>query len=214
MPSAKWIVCSQWKPDGTAYFSYFNGANAIWSPTLNCTAAGNFTIEGQFYFTGTSQNTIFAIGNESSGRIVFYHDGSTNALGYNIYGSGNVSLTATTVATATASSTASSVGYLGVPQNSQSSTYTLVIGDIGRHVYMTGGGNVVIPDNANVAFPVGTTINIVTGASAINVVTQSLDSLYQGGTGSTGTRSLNSYGMATLMKVATQTWYVAGAGVS
>lgn len=54
-----------------------------------------------------------------------------------------------------------------MPQNAVSANgdYTLVLADTGKHVYKTGTGNVLIDINANVAFPIGTTITLVTGST-------------------------------------------------
>jgi len=54
-----------------------------------------------------------------------------------------------------------------IPQNAVSANgnYTLVIGDRGKHIYKTGTGNVLIPTNAAVAFPIGTCITLVTGST-------------------------------------------------
>ena len=54
-----------------------------------------------------------------------------------------------------------------MPQNAVSGNgnYTLVLLDRGKHIYKTGTGNVLIPTNASVAFPIGTCITLVTGSA-------------------------------------------------
>jgi hypothetical protein len=49
------------------------------------------------------------------------------------------------------------------PQNAQNGSYTLVLGDAGKHIYSanTGAQTITIPTNASVAFPIGTVITIV-----------------------------------------------------
>ena len=101
-----------------------------------------------------------------------------------------------------------------MPQNSQNTDYTLAFSDQGGQVYMAASGNVTIPDNATVAFPVGATVALIAGpGSSVNVNITS-DTLYLGGVGSTGTRMLGQYGMATVVKVAATTWYISGTGLS
>ena len=101
-----------------------------------------------------------------------------------------------------------------VPQNSQNTDYTLAFSDQGGQVYMAASGNVTIPDNATVAFPVGATVALIAGpGSSVNVNITS-DTLYLGGVGSTGTRMLGQYGMATVVKVAAPPWYISGTGLS
>jgi hypothetical protein len=108
------------------------------------------------------------------------------------------------------------IGYRQVPQNAQSSNYTLVLADDGKHIYSTNSGaqSVTIPANASVAFPTGTAVVIVNnGTTAITVNAASV-TLYQAGTTNTGNRTVAARGMATLLKVDTDTWFVSGAGVS
>jgi hypothetical protein len=116
------------------------------------------------------------------------------------------------LADATATSTAKSVGYIGTPINTQAGTYTLVIGDAGKTIY--AGGNLTIPANGTVAFPIGTIINVIASAGITIAITT--DTLQWGGqaSSSTGTRTVATYGMATLVKVAATTWYISGAGVT
>jgi hypothetical protein len=61
---------------------------------------------------------------------------------------------------------------LQLPQNLQADTgaYTLVLGDAGKHVYKTGTGNVLIDINANVAFPIGSVVTLVTGSANSTVI--------------------------------------------
>jgi hypothetical protein len=116
------------------------------------------------------------------------------------------------VADATTTSTAKGVGYLGTPINTQAGTYTLVIGDAGKTIY--AGGNLTIPANGTVAFPIGTIINVI--ASSAITVAITTDTLQWGGqaTSQTGTRSVAIYGMATLIKVTNTIWYISGVGVT
>jgi hypothetical protein len=115
------------------------------------------------------------------------------------------------VSAATLTSTASSVGYLGTPINTQGA-YTLVIDDIGKTIYASG--NLTIPANGTVAFPIGTIINVIASASMTIAITT--DTLQWGGqaTSQTGTRTVAIYGMATLVKVTSTVWYISGAGVT
>ena len=49
-------------------------------------------------------------------------------------------------------------------------TYTLVLSDAGKHIYMNHSNNYVwlsIPTNANVAFDIGTAITVVTNQNEI-----------------------------------------------
>jgi hypothetical protein len=106
-----------------------------------------------------------------------------------------------------------SPGLRGIPQNSQSSAYTLALTDAGKHISITTGG-VVIPANGSVAFPTGTAIVIYNNSSSPQNISITSDTLRQAGTSNTGTRALGAYGVATVMKVASTVWVISGTGVS
>ena len=131
--------------------------------------------------------------------------------------SGNITATNITAnaTTAVISTPVNAVGYIGTPLNSQSSNYQLVIGDMGKSVYMSATATVTVPDNANVAYPIGTVINLISGPSATTTVNiLGSDTIYLGGAGSTGSRTISAYGMGTILKVTSTTWYISGAGVA
>jgi len=139
-------------------------------------------------------------------------------IGGNLYVGGIVTAT-TFVGSAnpgTTSTTASALGYLGMPQLSTASNYTLVAGDQGRHIYITATGQVItIPANTAVAFPIGSTVAFIAGPSATTVsIGITTDTMYLGGSGTTGTRTLAAYGMATAVKVAATTWFINGSGLT
>jgi hypothetical protein len=117
-------------------------------------------------------------------------------------------LTATTVLDA-GTIGAAAPGFRGLPQNSQTATYTLALTDAGKHISITTGG-VVIPANSSVAFPIGTTIVIFNNSGSSQNVSITTDTLYLAGTSTTGTRTLAQRGLATCVKVASTTWVVSG----
>jgi hypothetical protein len=110
----------------------------------------------------------------------------------------------------------SSVGYIGSPQVSGGATaYTLALTDAGDHVYFTGGSTatLTVPTNATVAFPIGTTILALNNNSG-NLTISGAGVTFQLANGSTGNRTVATKGMASLIKVATDTWWVTGPGVT
>lgn len=105
---------------------------------------------------------------------------------------------------------------LGVAQNAQSGAYTLALTDIGKQVYSTNSGaqTITIPTNASVAFPIGAAVTLVNnGTTAITVSTTGI-TLKQAGTANTGNRTLGVNGLATVLKVGTDTWFISGAGLT
>lgn len=112
-----------------------------------------------------------------------------------------------------------SVGYLGLPQNIVSLNYTLVITDSGKHIYMTQSantGNVTIPQNSSVPFPVGTIITLVNSPTySSNIVNTGSSTLYVVANSTPRTSiQIGSFGIASLIKIGTDTWYVSGSGIT
>jgi hypothetical protein len=109
------------------------------------------------------------------------------------------------------------VGYLNIPQNSQSGDYTLVIADRGKHIFHPVGDNnprtFTIPANASVAFPVGTAITFVNKINVLSIAITS-DTLTWAEDGSTGTRALAANGICTALKITSSEWLVSGTGLS
>jgi hypothetical protein len=108
-------------------------------------------------------------------------------------------------------------GYINIPQNAQTGNYTLVLADAGKHIYHdvgAGAATYTIPANASVAYVIGTAvtfINMSTNAVTIAITT---DTLYWGGVGTTGSRTLVQYGVATCVKMTSTTWVITGSGLT
>lgn len=110
-----------------------------------------------------------------------------------------------------------SVGYRGVPQNAKTANYTLALTDSGGHIYLTGSTasqSITIPANASIAFPIGTAISIISDSTVNWSVAITTDTMQLAGTTTTGTRTLASGAVATLIKVTATKWFISGAGVS
>lgn len=120
--------------------------------------------------------------------------------------------------TATTPPSTGTLGYINVPQNSQSAAYTTVLADQGKEIYHpVGDANArtfTIDSNANVAYPIGTVL-LFTNMSANNVtIAITSDTLYWFGTGGTGSRTLAQYGTAAARKLTTTTWGISGTNVT
>jgi hypothetical protein len=114
-------------------------------------------------------------------------------------------------------------GYLGIPQNPEAASgtysYTLTASDAGKHIYYTGtpsSATLVIPANSSVAFEIGTTIVVMNdlGAATNLSISITTDTLQLAGTGTTGTRTLARYGVASMVKVTGTKWVISGNGLS
>lgn len=151
--------------------------------------------------TGTGVLTALAVNTGSSGAVVTQ---------------GGAIISATTVNDS--AGTGYTIGYRQMPQNNQAAaaTYTLVLADDGKHVYLTGGttNTLTVPANSSVAFPIGTVITVVNNNSGSCTISGPASSLQLANGALAATRTLATKGMATMVKVGTDLWYVSGAGVT
>jgi hypothetical protein len=116
-----------------------------------------------------------------------------------------------------ASGNAYDVGFRNIPQNAQTGNYTLVLSDSGKHIYHAvgaGAATYTIPANASVAYPIGTALSFVNLSSTSISIAITSDTMYLGGTGTTGTRTLANYGTATALKVTSTVWIITGSSLT
>lgn len=172
-------------------------------------ASGNLTggnaniSNGVFATTGGFGGNV-SVGNLSTGGQVF---AIGNITGGNIVTAGNVS----------GNTAGFAIGYRDIPQVSFTGNATIATTDAGKHYYSTlSTGNVLtIANNASQGFQVGAAISIVNqGTGTITVAQGSGVTLYLAGNATSGNRSVSTFGMATIIKVATDTWFINGTGVS
>jgi hypothetical protein len=132
--------------------------------------------------------------------------------------SGNITATLSNCSVANVTSDSASVaGFVGIPQNSQNGAYNVVLGDAGKHIYHPLGqaaNTVTIPANSNVAFTIGTTITFINLSANATTIAVTSDTMYLGGTGTTGNRTLAQYGVATAVKITSTAWVISGNGLT
>ena len=114
---------------------------------------------------------------------------------------------------------ADSVGTRGVAQNSQSTAYTLVASDAGKHILHpsadTTARTFTIPANGTVAFPVGTVVTFVNqNAGGVITIAITTDTMRLAGAGTTGSRTLAANGIATAIKLTSTEWLISGTGLT
>lgn len=122
-----------------------------------------------------------------------------------------------TTVSATGTAAANSVGYLGLPQNAKTASYTLLITDIAKDIYLSGttaGQSITIPANSSVAFPVGSVVVITNDSNQNWSIAITTDTLALSPGGTTGTRTLAAGGTATIRKVTSTKWWIYGTGLS
>ena len=111
------------------------------------------------------------------------------------------------------------VGYLTIPQNSQSAAYTLVLGDSGKQIFHPSADTTArtwtIPANSSVAFPIGTAVTFINqnGAGVITIAITT-DTMRLAGAGTTGNRTLAANGIATCIKITSTEWIISGTGLT
>jgi hypothetical protein len=129
-----------------------------------------------------------------------------------------VTSTGTVTGTPTAGTTSTATtgfGYMGLPQNATTTgAATIAAADAGKHIYSTATRTLTIDSNANLALPVGTTITFVAGSGATVTIAITTDTMYLAGPGTTGSRTLAAFGMATAVKIASTTWIISGNGLT
>lgn len=111
------------------------------------------------------------------------------------------------------------VGFINIPQNSQSAAYTLVLSDSGKHILHpsadTTARTFTIPADGSVAYPIGTAITFVNqnGAGVVTIAITT-DTMRLAGAGTTGSRTLAANGVATAIKITSTEWIISGTGLT
>ena len=101
--------------------------------------------------------------------------------------------------------------FSNIPANTQTSAYTLVASDAGKHINITNGG-VTVPSGV---FSVGDAISIFNNSTNDQTITQGGSvTLFQAGTINTGNRTLAQYGLATVLCVQSNSFVITGSGLT
>jgi hypothetical protein len=172
----------------------------VTNEVVTVNSAGSFVV-GQL-----EGATISVTGNIIGGNIsATNHTGTAVSVSGSVTG-GSLSVTGNTATVTTANYT---IGYRDLPQIT---SFTTLVADAGgKHYY--GSGTITIPASGTLNFAIGTAILIIaTGSTAINAAVGV--TLLQAGPGTSGNRTLAQYGEASLVKVATDTWYISGVGIT
>jgi hypothetical protein len=184
---------------------------------------------------GTTTTTALSSTGNTDGTLQFQVNGTTASVTLNTLGaigvgsspgygtsgqvltSGGSTVAPSWATPAVGGNASSNIGYLNIPQNAQTGSYTLVLGDSGYHIYhalAAGAATYTIPANASVAYPIGTAITFVNmSATSISIAITS-DTMYLSSAGTTGTRTLAQYGSATAIKLTSTTWLISGSGLT
>jgi hypothetical protein len=190
---------------GSRTLTLADGNTTLQTGTMAVTGTGL----GQFASTTSSQLAGVISDETGTGALVFATSPSLTTPVLGTPTSGNLS-------NCTVDGT-DAVGFRNTPINSQSAAYTLVLADAGKTILHPIADNnartFTIPANSSVVYPVGTVITFV---NLINTVTIAItsDTMYLAGPGTTGSRTLAAYGVASAVKVASTTWVISGNGLT
>jgi hypothetical protein len=202
--------------NASAFFP-LDGYLYVQGSTINQTS-GNLILGTTGTFPGL--RTVILAGGSNTNNIVV----TVNTAGMNVIGSLNVTGTISgqtinymTGVNASQNNSINALGSAGVlPQNPQSASYVLANTDAGKHLYYTNGSiaNLYLPWSSNAGFSNGTTMTVVSHTSSNVMITPNTGvSLYLAGNTTSTTRNVTTYGVATLLMTAANTWYVYGTGV-
>jgi len=98
-----------------------------------------------------------------------------------------------------------------IPANAKTAAYTLVASDAGKHISITTGG-VTIPSGV---FNVGEAISVYNNSTSTQTITQGSGvTLRLSATTISGNRSLSSYGLCSILCVASNVFVISGSGLS
>ena len=202
-------------PNGFRAILYCDGTNVV--------SAAN-------YQPALALGTALPVASGGTG-ITSFGTGVATALGQNVTGSGGIALatspsfttpvlgtpTSGTLSGCTVDGT-DSVGFRNTPVNSQSAAYTLVLADSGKTIFHPAADNnartFTIPANSSVAYAVGTVVSFINLAAADVTIAITTDTMYLGGDGATGSRTLAEYGIASALKVSSTNWVISGNGLT
>jgi hypothetical protein len=105
-----------------------------------------------------------------------------------------------------------------VPENSQSANYTTVLPDAGKFIYHpfsdANARTFTIDSNANVGYAQGTVISFANMSVNPLTIAINADTMYLAGPGTTGSRTLAQYGVATALKTDPTAWIISGTNLT
>jgi len=110
-----------------------------------------------------------------------------------------------------------SLGLRSAPLNTRDEDYTLVLNDSGRTIFHTSASAHAwtVPPNSAVAYPTGTVIVLINVGSGVVTITRGSGvALRIAGTATDKNVAIAQHGVASMIKTATNSWYVSGAGIS
>lgn len=185
----------------------------------NVVVGGNIYLYGDTHTTRARDVAIQANGNEvisvdgTNLRVGVLNTSPTTAL--DVTGTVKATLFSGIPSAATTSTANDGVGYMGLPRTvATSGAYGVVAADAGTQIYSNANRTITIPSNASIAFPVGSTLVFTSGSGTTVTIAITTDTLYLAGSGTTGSRTLSAFGLATAVKITSTGWLISGNGLT
>ena len=166
------------------------------------TTEGDFTAVGSSVVVLAANDVVRVQASKDDGGVTTVVELTRSALSmFSLSGSGPAGATGPT----------GPAGPTDIPQNAQTSSYTLVSSDNGKHISITTGG-VTVPSGV---FSAGNVVSIYNNSTSTQTITQGASvTLRDAGTPNTGNKSLGQYGLATILCVGSNEFVITGAGLS
>ena len=204
--------------DGNIYYTGISGSIRSLPGFAGAGSSGTWGVFDHNVPSGGYKNVVVGGGqtlsNSTTNIFLGAQYGSCNTT---VYGNFVAANAASFSNTATITTSNYAIGYRDIPQITFSANANAALTDAGKHYYSTTAGNLALtlPDNSTTAFPTGTAMTIVVNAAGNVLVNAGTGvSLYLSGSSTPGNRVVGAYGMATVMKVAANVWFINGTGVS
>jgi hypothetical protein len=181
---------------GNAYV----GSDVVSSGNVHANGGMFRTTASNAYIVNSTPTTVYIAGGATNAVVMGNSTGLVQLNG-NVQGSTN----------------GFAIGYRDIPQVSFTGNTTITASDAGKHYYSTQSSSFIltVANSATVGFTVGAAINVINGGTGtITIAPAGGVTMYFAGNSTPSTRTLSSYGMATLQKVATDTWFVVGVGIT
>ena len=214
----------------TYYFNITASGHPFWIKTSQTTGTGDAYTSGVTNNGTDSGQIVFTVPYDAPATLYYicqFHSGMSGTFNISDYVTATSTQTLTNKTITAMDSNSSivdsggvnsyTVGYRQMPQNTQSSAYTLVNSDEGKHIYYTGStANITIPTDGSTTggnFAVGSVISIINHGSG-NVTVLHSGNLFFAGNTTSASRVISPKGIATIIKVAANVWYISGGGVA
>jgi len=209
------------KTGGTLASPTYTAGIGLGGPGFNLSGLGLTVFPGDAFFYSLGGN-IKLVDLLSSGSTLAFSNGTGADLFKVNSSTGAATFTGTVTGTSatftgniTGNTAGFAIGYRDMPQVTAGNV-TLALTDAGKHYLDTSLAplTVTIPTNANVAFEIGTVVSFVNQSTGNLVITAPTGgNLWLGGNATSANRTITTYGVATLLKVGTNNWFINGTGV-